>query len=203
MSHACVLVAVDCAEKDIEAAVAEQMRPFDENGEWFRNGSRWDWYIIGGRWHGHLMGHDVVQRKDFDVGRWKTHELLRVERLYRKEQKERAVKAPQCVFHQSKAGESEDVFMERMNVEIGAFPCFFAFLRDHTWHESERMGWFGADYATECEIKGHDVHVCTHEQDGVKIISWGGSASWETRYYKRFIKPLPPETWMVVVDYHV
>lgn len=67
MSHACVLVAVDVVDPsdrlEVEAAVAFQMQPYDENGEWFADGSRWDWYQIGGRFTG-IIKDDIVQLKN-------------------------------------------------------------------------------------------------------------------------------------------
>lgn len=60
MSHASVLVALSPEDVTlgIEQAIAFQMEPFDENGEWFKDGSRWDWYTVGGRYTGRLSGYD-------------------------------------------------------------------------------------------------------------------------------------------------
>lgn len=38
----------------VHAAVTQQMTPFDEQEEWFKEGSRWDWWEIGGRYTGRL-----------------------------------------------------------------------------------------------------------------------------------------------------
>lgn len=58
MSHAVVMIAlqgIDPGDRSaVDEAVAHQMAPFDENGEWFGDGSRWDWYLIGGRWTGYF-----------------------------------------------------------------------------------------------------------------------------------------------------
>lgn len=71
MSHASVIVAVSPESikqlGGIENAVAEQMYPFDENGECFRDGSRWDWYQIGGRYTGKFSDYDP----DRDPRNWK------------------------------------------------------------------------------------------------------------------------------------
>lgn len=63
MSHASLLLALRpedliCAGMDGDAAIAYQMEPFDENGQWLKNGSRWDWYVVGGRFTGKLDGYD-------------------------------------------------------------------------------------------------------------------------------------------------
>lgn len=56
MSHASLIVALSPADigaaGNINAAIAHQMAPFDEDGEWGGEGSRWDWWSIGGRYTG-------------------------------------------------------------------------------------------------------------------------------------------------------
>jgi hypothetical protein len=58
MSHASLIVALSREQLNkagsVEKAVEFQMEPFDENGEWFKDGSRWDWWVIGGRFTGRL-----------------------------------------------------------------------------------------------------------------------------------------------------
>lgn len=58
MSHypVVVLVPPDAAEPEKEAG--RLLAPYDENDEWFREGSRWDWWTVGGRWTGSLDGYD-------------------------------------------------------------------------------------------------------------------------------------------------
>lgn len=50
MSHFVVWVLTESGPDD--EAVARLLAPYDENGEWFAEGSRWDWWVIGGRWTG-------------------------------------------------------------------------------------------------------------------------------------------------------
>ena len=76
MSHASCLVAlspenITGASGSIERAVEFQMYPFNENGEWFKDSSRWDWYEIGGRYTGRLTGYDP----ESDPENWKTCHL--------------------------------------------------------------------------------------------------------------------------------
>lgn len=85
------------------------------------------------------------------------------------------------------------------------FPAHYAFLRNRTWHEQARMGWFGGTVATECEIhKGHKGK-CLHrdEKSGAAIVSWDNDPNWDKKFYDRFIKHLPPDTWLVTTDFHV
>jgi hypothetical protein len=69
VSHASVIVALSPedlgkAGGSVEAAVAHQMAPFDENGTWFRDGSRWDWWCIGGRFSGKFAAPGYDPSKD-------------------------------------------------------------------------------------------------------------------------------------------
>ncbi len=42
--------------KDLPLRLEELLAPYDENGEMFADGSRWDYWIIGGRWDGEIKG---------------------------------------------------------------------------------------------------------------------------------------------------
>lgn len=57
MSHFPVLVLVE-PDADPEKRAEELLAPYDEAGEWFADGSRWDWWVVGGRWTGSLDGFD-------------------------------------------------------------------------------------------------------------------------------------------------
>lgn len=197
MSHASLLVALDPTD-DVEAAVAEQMAPFDENDSWFADGSRWDWYVIGGRCDGLLASGNVIQRKALDLETLGARNRARLTRQWQAAQEHPANKRD--ILYDVAGAETLEAFLQRQHE---AFPAHYAFLRNRNWHEHERMGWFGGAAATECELAGADTHICTHEKDGARIISWGGSASWHKMFYPRFVEPLPPETLLVTVDYHV
>lgn len=61
MSHFAVVVLTKAAADDRDAVLADVERllaPYDEAGEWFADGSRWDWWQIGGRFTGALDGYD-------------------------------------------------------------------------------------------------------------------------------------------------
>lgn len=64
MSHFSVLVITDKTKIDStsgESLVLDLLAPYDENGQWGREGSRWDWYLVGGRWEGDLGTYDPSQ----------------------------------------------------------------------------------------------------------------------------------------------
>lgn len=56
MTHFATLVLVDepLTREQADEAVTPLLAPYDENGEWFAEGSRWDWWVVGGRWTGAL-----------------------------------------------------------------------------------------------------------------------------------------------------
>lgn len=56
MSHFSVIVLTK--GEDPVAEATRLLAPYDEAGEWFADGSRWDWWVIGGRWTGSLDGYD-------------------------------------------------------------------------------------------------------------------------------------------------
>ena len=199
MSHALLIVAVDAkTEADIEQAVAEQMAPFDEGSEWFKDGSRWDWYQIGGRFSGRFSGRDYARRSEI------SQELLIAEMRERMGRTwDKLIKEPSAYqkFSEFDPSETRESYVNRTAVGFSAY----AFLRNMAWHENERMGWFGVSAATECEIKDPDYKGrCLHRdpETEAKIIVYD-DARWKERYWPRFIETLPGYTWLVAVDYHV
>lgn len=60
MSHFSTLVIVEgpVTRETAQDRVAPLLAPYDENGHWFKDGSKWDWWQIGGRWTGALSGYD-------------------------------------------------------------------------------------------------------------------------------------------------
>lgn len=39
----------------IDEALTKLLAPFDEQGEWGAEGTKWDWWVLGGRWRGELL----------------------------------------------------------------------------------------------------------------------------------------------------
>ncbi len=202
MSHSAVLVAIS-PTTDIEKAVQHEMAPFDEQGEWFGDGSRWDWWVIGGRYCNRLLGKDVLPRSQVNLDQMRRDEINRYTKNF-SESRNRGY--PENAFEfitGIKLDETLEQYLAR-KVKTG-FPWFGAFLKDRTWHEHKRLGWFGVDASTECARAGADTHVCLFENAdaGSKIYSWNSNEAWDEIFFKRFVEPLPPETLLVNVDYHV
>lgn len=206
MSRASILVAIEdevTNETEIGKAVAYQMEPFRENEEWFEDGTRWDWWVIGGRFSGRLLGVDYMKIKEFNIEDYRQYKRNSYIESYHEAQKEKG-KLDSKIFEivtGVKQDETLDEFISRhepFNIS------FYAFLKNRTWHEGRRLGWFGGDAATECELEEEkDTHICIHQKGDAKIVSWAGDNDWNEKYYDRFIKPLSENTTIVVVDYHV
>lgn len=204
MSHAIVLVAVesDKHRKRIEAAVAHEMEPFDENGEWFKNGSRWDWYQIGGRYSGRLMGQSCVRKGDLNLEAFANWREAEARKIFASCLADDSVpKELRPLIFGIESDQTEDSYAQARRAV--SFP---AFLRARTWHENERMGWFGRKIKNECQLGRTEVLkgkcLVQDKKTGAKIVGWN-DPQWAEKFWQRFIEPLNPETWLIVVDYHV
>jgi hypothetical protein len=71
MSHFPTIVLIERDAAKPEARAAELLAPYDEDGEWGREGTHWDWWVVGGRWTGSLDGyepqHDPRNREVCDL----------------------------------------------------------------------------------------------------------------------------------------
>lgn len=220
MSHAKVVVALSAADvkaHGVDGALAAQMQPFDENGQWFAEGSRWDWYVIGGRYRGGLAGRDVVLRRDLTVEACSAYA------------KQRALECWQAAEASCK-GMGEQEALATRGFLYGLLPgdtladltkryakkplMAYAFLRDHCWHERGRLGWFGGEVSAETDTPpGEAVALprVLHEAQGAKVLSWSNpalsadddEAAWGAEFWARFLADLPGDTTVVCVDYHV
>lgn len=169
MSHFSVLVIGD----DVD----ELLKPFDENGEWFAEGSRWDWWVIGGRWTGILdatydPGED---ERNYSKCRYCEGTAVTTKAVAKKYPAyEEYVGKPcvQCaVDHEGKPKRFPGRSRNFRNVEhpsdkstvdaildkkdtLEYLPTLALVTPDGEWHERARMGWFGM---TDGEEAGPDV----------------------------------------------
>lgn len=215
MSHASLIVAIqgidDLDDIDaIEAAVQHQMQPFDENGEWFADGSRWDWWQIGGRYSGKLMGNDVCRRSDLsdtEIADFKEKRARNSWAEYQEFLRDNPAEIASFMYGFKPEDTLESYIAEARAELISAY----AFLKDRRWCENERLSWFASKGATECEIKaagqgieykGRCIH--TDKELGAQIVNWSEDGSqWGRMFWPRFIRNLAPDTILVGVDYHV
>ena len=165
--------------------------------------SKWDWYVEGGRWPGQLKikkskvkeygSSEVDSAKVGDVD-WAAMNSLT------DEQRERATRLwkyyvmeePYPGTEEEKREELGFIFykkeyylnryktLEGYLKSLGTW-CLRAVIDDNgDWHEVGEMGWFGCSSETEDE-----------------------DAKWEEEFYDRFIKPLPKDAMITVLDCHI
>lgn len=203
MSHAAIIVALedfagDC--NDLENAVSAQMAPFDEKGEWFRDGSRWDWWEIGGRYKKFLLGNEVCTRADLTLEKMEQFAEDKARNTWARYEPENPVM--KSFYKMPKGATLESFIALKRRVKLSAF----AFLREQRWHENERLGFFGGTAATECETAGRAKGKCIVGKidEPPCIIGFNETPErWEDHYFARFIENLAPTTTLVVVDFHV
>lgn len=160
MSHFGVLVITDDGSED---TVTELLAPYDENGTWFRDGSKWDWWVVGGRWTGYLdptydpyKDERNYERCRFCEGTGVTTQAVADEYpAYREHVGKPCIQcnaehdgepAPfpgkmlrfDLVPHPSDSGTPVRTILER-----GIDATFAVVTPDGEWHERGSMGWFG------------------------------------------------------------
>lgn len=212
MSHATVIVALkldkhlsDYSSDEIYELVSHQMEPFNEAGEWFKNGSRWDWFVIGGRYTGKFLGQDIIYRKDLsddNICEFKKKAAIDTWNKFQAE-KNKDKFTREYIYGLSDNETKESLILKYQKRKISAY----AFLINRHWHECERLGWFGTTAKTECEITMPEWNgICLHKQDelGARIISYGiDNETWGNLFFDKFIDKLEPDTVLVNVDFHV
>lgn len=200
MSHALALVAVKMNGKTIEDAVLEQMSPFDESGEWFKSGSRWDWWQIGGRFSGRFGGPLYVTRSEITFESLNEIARRRLEQRWDEFERSDAGKSSGLRELLIGPGKTKQEFVER-----GIPWSAWAFVSNRRWNERERMGWFGGSTPTECERTGKEhVKRCRSKVGDAEVLTWNDDEeTWKKKFWSRFIEPLEPDTTLVLVDYHV
>lgn len=131
MSHAACLVIVpgSVEVEGVEAAVEHEMAPFDENGDFFKNGSRWDWWQVGGRYTGFLGDSNIVRRRDLDLGKLADERRrVRIEEWH-KAQAEAHIGA-RAILHGVRGAESLEDYMRRFEPHLQPIiPVHYSFLR--------------------------------------------------------------------------
>jgi len=149
------------------------LEPYNENGEWSREGSHWDWWTIGGRWENELIDKvsgefcDFTSKKNIDFERMAYEDVVRLKEWYRS-----AIESP--VYDTDGWGTEDEEIRKRF---VPFYTHAFVDL-DGEWHEQGQMGFFGTTSGTK-----DDAH-------------W-------MRDWKRMFDALPDYAQLVIVDCHV
>lgn len=215
MSHASVIIALEGYKPgtDLDDLVHHEMKPFDENDEWFREGSRWDWYQIGGRYSGKFAGQNYILRSQLSSSAIREYQANEARKWWRKFQQaqEHQPMSPDhaTLIYGVKADDTEESYVRsHATGRVSAY----AFLKDRKWHERGRLGWWGSTTSGEKDAEltaTETVPLVTSfkmpDDSEASIIGYVSDTEeqWAEKYYERFIEPLAADTMLVCVDYHV
>lgn len=192
----------------IESAARYQLAPFGENGEWFKDGSRWDWWVIGGRYRDHWYCGNIVTIGKFSLEKQQEHDRARRREWWCSAAEKGLSESHRKLFYGIEPSDTLELYVERGVAACVPPPCC-AFVRNRKWFEPGRMGWFATETATECAIKSPndeapDVCRFRHADSEAIITSYKMTfEEWKARWFDRFIRGLPPETVLVLVDCHI
>lgn len=192
MSHFTCLVIVKPDSENPEADAATLLAPYNENDEWFREGSRWDWWVVGGRWSGALTGY----KPHMDPKWYRTCQYCQgtgtrsdMKSPYKEHHGDVCCPFPiigegcnvchgtgqAMEFAGSIRSDSDIVRVSEIREN---FVPFSFITPDGEWHEQARMGWF----ATTTDDKEKDA--------------W-------TKEFLTAVQQYAPDHWAVLVDCHV
>ncbi len=195
MSHFVTLVLTETGD---EEEVARLLAPYDENGEWFADGSRWDWWVIGGRWNGWLIeDYDPIKdERNYELCPGCAGTKTRLDGLsgegncnycavgrtedgsFSLEGTGRALKWNSEWADPPEGGNVAPV----KGLQLPGMP-FAVVTPDGKWHERARMGWFGATVEDE-DANGEKPEVLWEAAVKALLEQW-------------------PDSVAVVVDCHV
>ena len=193
-------------DKECHDLYCEDEDKMDEEGNilsTYNPESKWDWYSVGGRWGGELK---IKKSKVKEYGSDTVDEALKGDidwaamNSIEPEQRERAkrfwkyyvMEEPYPGTEEEKRDElgfimyKPEYYLKRYKTIEGYLKSISTwYLRavlddDGEWHEVGQMGWFGCSSESEDE-----------------------DAKWEDEFYDRFIKPLPEDAMLTVIDCHI
>jgi hypothetical protein len=149
--------------------------------------AHWDWYALGGRWSGKFIlkkgadgikGHAFGNPVGIDVAYAKDVDWEAME----KRSIERAEKSWKEAEGKTDGARELEYGIHKMEAKSEFMYKFvtFAVLDKDGWHEHAEMGWFGL------------IHDEKESED-----------DWDKMFYQRFLKGLPEDTVLAIVDCHI
>lgn len=156
-----VLLPEGTTAQDAVDRATQMLAPYDENGTWFKDGSRWDWWMVGGRWDGALLGLEWSPREK-DCSFCNGTKVSRLAHLLEDGQYEHRYEGDGGTevlpygCHVCRGSGKEEAWptdehyetlernfaVDRTQVKMPHAPA--AVVDAAGWHEEGRMGWFGS-----------------------------------------------------------
>lgn len=147
MSHFAVVVLSNDGQ-----SVDDLLAPYDENGTWFAEGSRWDWWVVGGRFTGALTNYDPTT----DPANWELCGYCddgittrRIADMYPAYEQYIGQTCIQCkgtskvLSFQLAEYEGDVVPVRDLDIDAMRWIPTAVVTPDGAWHEQGRPGWFG------------------------------------------------------------
>ncbi len=217
MTHFPVIVALtkedlERSDGDVKAAVAAQLEPFSEGGEWFKDGSRWDWWVIGGRFSDRFaIGANAVLVSQLDpaarIAKARAGAAACwAEASARWEKEGKRSEAWDSIAYGINPDDTEETLIERWAAASATLHAS-AFVVGRTWNEANRSGWFGTTIETAQAMTGdiderQVLNSNVAERGCAAIVAWP-NGDWRAEFERRFIAGLAADTTLVCVDCHV
>lgn len=145
--------------------------------------SKWDWWVIGGRWDGSLPLKDgtyenIAKVGDVDFGiDFDIEAAMKDEAIVKTYNK---LITDGDYLYKAEYFKAIYPTLEQYVRTQKRFSTFAIIDSEGNWHEKGRMGWFGMSSETPEE-----------------------AISWENGYYDNYIKDIPEDYYIVIVDCHI
>lgn len=160
----------------------------DEDGSilsTYNPNSKWDWFVIGGRWSGAIKtksGKEVNSAKisDIEFGTDLNYEKIIKEHPDYKKEYEDLISGESGSFFKPEYYKEKYPTIESYIDEIYKFSTYALLDLEGNWHEPGQMGWFGCSSASASDEN-----------------------NFKTSFYDNFIKDLPDDCYLTVVDCHI
>jgi hypothetical protein len=162
MSHFSTLVLVK-SPVEVESQVHDLLKPYSEEGEWFKKGSKWDWWTIGGRFSAMLDNNYNPCEDPDNFETCSTCNGTGVRPGGREvfgEEWVKEMKGCNGCLGKGKRLKFESDWKEFpgnvipvSDIKNWKFPPYAVVTPDGEWHEKGQMGWWGVELETK-ESKG-------------------------------------------------
>lgn len=176
----------------------------DEDGNWYYEcnpHARWDWWMLGGRWPNMLKTKDG---KEVDVAKVKDIEPDCLKNLHTY-----AVMKDGKWFERAKMGWWAITYVD----DDSECMCAPEYITKKQLEEFEKDDWVGEKYKEQVLTHINHLYVLKDDRyelpEGLEVpdelmkVDFFREAAWRQSYYERFIKDLDPETYLVIIDYHI
>lgn len=195
-----------CIHEEDYEEFAEEYHGYrqDEEGNWYYEhnpDARWDWWVVGGRWPNKLKTKDG---RAVDVAKVKD-----IKESCLKDLHTYAVLTKDEWYERSKLGWWAVSYVDKDSQCM----CAPEYITQKELQTLEEDKWIGDKYKEAVLTHINHLYVPKNNRyelpEGTEVpsevmeIDFFREISWKHDFYDRFIKDLDPETYLVMIDYHI